>query len=53
MEALAQYIATVAILFAIVYAIVKAIWKTLFEPIHAKLDRLLAMQEEARDVSKA
>jgi len=60
MESLVEVAAAVAMLlfslafaFAIMNAIAKAAAKTVLGPIHAKLDRLLAMQEESRDVGKA
>jgi hypothetical protein len=59
MESLVEIVAAVAALFfsiafvfVIMNAIAKAAAKTVLGPIHAKLDRLLAMQEEMRDVGK-
>jgi hypothetical protein len=64
MEALIKMVASVigavfslalffALLFAFVNAIAKTASKSVLGPIHEKLDRLLAMQEEANRVPKA
>ena len=53
MEQLVGGLMTVAIFFAIVYAIARAATRTVLQPIHAKLDRLLALQEQARTPDSA
>jgi hypothetical protein len=48
-----EAIAGMLILFAVGCAIFNAAVKTLLGPIHDKLDRLIAIQEESRDIGKA
>jgi hypothetical protein len=44
---------SLGLLFVFINAIAKAAAKTVLGPIHEKLDRLLAMQEESHRVPKA